>query len=1157
VIVTFYSFKGGTGRTTALANIAILLAKAGNRVLVVDFDLEAPGLWRFFQSQESGLDRRDGLLDLLNAQVQRSQGMPIDWREFVVPVRFDGGWISLMTSGRSDDGYPARVLGFNWQDFFRYQEGGPFIEHLRAEWSKEYDFTLIDSRTGITDTGGVCTIALPDMIVPVFVANHQNIEGVIDVLRRAQAGRQALAYDRAPALVLPVLSRFDGRTEYEAAEKWLKQIADKLGFLYADWLPDYIEPRQILEKTKLPYVGYFSFGESLPVLEQGITDPESLGYALNSVSQLIGGHLANAAAIATGSDPSRLGRNVARREEALSPPASPAITTPVAADSLLRIPAIMGGVPPLNPDFTGREEMLQELHRELRRQSRTTVLPRTIQGLGGVGKSQLAVEYARRFQADYDLIWWIPSDGELSVQRSLVSLARRLALPEADDMTYTVERVLDQLRSGLPTSNWLLIYDGAGEPRDLREYLPSGSGHVLITSRSRSWVSQSSIIELDVFTPEESVAFLTRRWGDISLEDAERLADELGHLPLALEQAAAVHSETGMPLAEYLRLLIDSPGRVLADGLERSVTRTYHLAFSQLSEQSPAAAQLLAVCSFLSSNPIAVGILVRGRGAPLPAALSDALHDDMKIRQAVRSLGRYALAQSDAGGDFITIHKLVRALVRDGLTGEEYAATQQAAHGLLALATPGAPDNKWTWAQHAEVAPHVVPSGIIMSRDPHVLRTVLDQTRYLFVIGNYSQSLTLAELAAETWTESFGPDNELTLAARLHVGHARRALGEYTRAREINQGALQRAQRVLGLDHEQTLHLANSYGADLRLLGDFGQALDVDAENLERCRGGLGDLDPATLRSANNLAVDYRLIGRYSQALEMDQDTWRKRANALGDNNPEMLSSTTSMTSDFYDLGEYERALALEEESLAKYEPLLPSHIFILTAMRNLAMLTRKVGNYVEAVRLSTATFELSRDRVGPMNELTLSAMITLCNALREAGDLTKALRMGEDVQERYRAQFGPEHPFTLASANNLSIVYRSLGNVQDAGALDDRTLEALERILGRDHPYTLCCACNTANNLAMTGRHAEAQQTSEQVFERSRRLRGPDHPYTLACAGNLSIDLDATGATAEAATLRRDVLDGMRQRFGLEHPDIVNFERGRRAECDIEVPKT
>lgn len=301
MIITFYSYKGGTGRTMALANIAVVLAQAGHKVLAVDFDLEAPGLVKFFEELDPKLPEKDGLIDLLLAKSARTDGSQ-NWRDYVAKVSLGEGEgiLSVITSGHYGKDYAAKVLDFDWGNFFEKSEGGEFFEELRKEWGEEYDFTLIDSRTGITDTGGICTISLPDLIVPVFTANHQSVDGVIEVLHRAQAGRQALAYDRAPAIMLPLPSRFDSRTELKSAEEWMGIFAKKFGVFYRDWLPRGIHPRQILERTKLPYVAYFSFGERLPVMSQGISDPESLGYAMHTVARLIEGELANAAEIIEG-----------------------------------------------------------------------------------------------------------------------------------------------------------------------------------------------------------------------------------------------------------------------------------------------------------------------------------------------------------------------------------------------------------------------------------------------------------------------------------------------------------------------------------------------------------------------------------------------------------------------------------------------------------------------------------------------------------------------------------------------------------------------------------------------------------------------------------------------------------------------------------------
>jgi cellulose biosynthesis protein BcsQ len=319
MIVTFYSYKGGTGRTMAVANIACLLAKAGRRVLVVDFDLEAPGIWRYFDEFQRGLDRRPGLMDLLLGETAPGQGTTgaerPDWHQYTIRVRIGAASVTVMTSGLQDEGYPGRVLGFDWNDFFANQGGGEFFQRLRAEWNSAYDFVLIDSRTGITDIGGICTILLPDMIVPVFIANWQNLEGIVDTLRRAQRGRQELAYDRPPALVLPVLSRFESRTEVESANEWLSRAATMLAECYADWLPKNVEPRLMLEWTKLPHIAYFGFGERLAVQLQGTSDPDSLGYAYNTVARLIDSHLKDALEVIGGAQEPRTAVAVTQRLE--------------------------------------------------------------------------------------------------------------------------------------------------------------------------------------------------------------------------------------------------------------------------------------------------------------------------------------------------------------------------------------------------------------------------------------------------------------------------------------------------------------------------------------------------------------------------------------------------------------------------------------------------------------------------------------------------------------------------------------------------------------------------------------------------------------------------------------------------------------------------
>jgi cellulose biosynthesis protein BcsQ len=289
-IITFYSFKGGVGRSMALANIGYLLAtKMGKRVLCVDWDLEAPGLQQYFAAvpdAEITYSDKGGLIDLLTFV---GEGGRPDWREYLSAVGIGESKLSILTSGKRDSAYAAKVLRFEWQAFFEQANGGAFIESLRDAWHEEFDFVLVDSRTGFTDSGGVCTVQLPDILVPVFTTTRESAQGALEVIERAQKARQKLAYDRSPLLIFPLPSRYDGRTQYEEAKTWLHHFADWFGPCYQDWLPSGFTPLQAIERTKLPYIGYFSFGTRMPAATEGTSDPESLGYAYNVAATIVAG----------------------------------------------------------------------------------------------------------------------------------------------------------------------------------------------------------------------------------------------------------------------------------------------------------------------------------------------------------------------------------------------------------------------------------------------------------------------------------------------------------------------------------------------------------------------------------------------------------------------------------------------------------------------------------------------------------------------------------------------------------------------------------------------------------------------------------------------------------------------------------------------------
>jgi MinD-like ATPase involved in chromosome partitioning or flagellar assembly len=295
IVYTFYSFKGGVGRSMALANAAALLAKWGHRVLVVDWDLEAPGLERFFASPKVKPDIREvrkvtpGIVDLVQA---KRDGGNLHWRDCVIPVGFpDASSLSLLSAGQNGEDYSARLHSLNFGDLFDKHDLGSYIEKLRDEWIAEFDFVLVDSRTGVTDIGGICTVHLADILVLVFTATGSSSDGARQIVDRARAAQERLPLDRGRLLALPLPARDESRTEYQRAAEWKGKFAELFGHLYRDWLPAGKSPQDAIEQLRIPYVPFWSFGEDLPVIEEGTTDPYSLGRAYEVLARFLAARL--------------------------------------------------------------------------------------------------------------------------------------------------------------------------------------------------------------------------------------------------------------------------------------------------------------------------------------------------------------------------------------------------------------------------------------------------------------------------------------------------------------------------------------------------------------------------------------------------------------------------------------------------------------------------------------------------------------------------------------------------------------------------------------------------------------------------------------------------------------------------------------------------
>ncbi|MCX4673150.1 FxSxx-COOH system tetratricopeptide repeat protein [Streptomyces sp. NBC_01381] len=829
-------------------------------------------------------------------------------------------------------------------------------------------------------------------------------------------------------------------------------------------------------------------------------------------------------------------------------------------------PAVWENVPPRNPNFTGREQLLTELVERLDSGGTAAVLPEAMYGLGGIGKSQLAVEYVYRHQSAYDLICWISSEHTSGIINALAQLAPRLGISHGSETSSTVPAVLDALRRGEPYSRWLLVFDNAENAETLAPFLPNSRlGTVLITSRNPHWDNVARCLEVDVFERAESINLLNKRGPELSHEDADLLAEALGDLPLAIEQAAAWRAETGMPVQEYLRLFKEKRSELLFESApyayQQSIATAWNVSLDHVEQTNPEAIQLLQVCAYLAPEPIPRDLFSHVHRSSIAPQLDAALADPLRLSRAVREIKRYSLARVDLRTNSILIHRLVQAVLINRMTPLQQEQMKRGAQLLLATADPRNPESNATWNRYSVLYPHAVAAGTVRSTDPWVHGLVVNIAKYLQRWGDHESALRFTGEAYDAARELFGPDDEKTLTLAFWLGWILFSTGHYTEAAEINKvtlAAYESAQRPSPVPVSETreshLDAMGAVAADLRVKGDFEDALALTQRVYEQATAAFGHDDPATMNAAHNLGVCLRLVGRFQDAYELDRTTWELKQTLFGTDHELTLLTRVGLTIDERELGRYAHARDRQEEVVAQYERQVQADTpATLHAKRVLAVARRKAGDHRAALEVSEEVLDVMVSRFGQEHPDTIAASLSLSVDLRHDGQLERARELAEACCRRYRRIFGPQHPHTVSAEANLAITLRLDGRPQQAYDLDLRAHAALSENLGERHPLTLVVATNQASDLAALERYEEALELGTATLARCTEVLGPVHPSTLSTAANRALDLHALERRGECDALHTAILDELRAQLGDTHPAATNLANWTRANCYID----
>jgi cellulose biosynthesis protein BcsQ len=1079
----------------ALANVAVLLARWGSKVLVVDWDLEAPGIERYFDELVPGchdeVEEKRGIVDIAD---ELTKGIESNWAESTVKVPVPGtsGHIDLLSAGRRDAGYVQRLQQLDWDALFTDHDFGRRLEAIRDGWRETYDYILIDSRTGITDIGGICTIYLPDVLVAMFTANHQSVEGVANVVSRARRARSNLPVDRRALVCIPVPARDESRTEYQQSVEWRGIYHDLLSEFYADFLPRNVSSEDALDLLRIPSVPFWSFGERLPVLTESAADPSSITYYYTLLARL-------------------LATDLSWHDSTSSQPVSSPLPDASSLQEPLRV-------------FISHTSELRQYP-----PSRSFVAAAE-QAISRAGSIILDMEYfsAREHKP--------PDYVRESVQRADVYvgiIGFRYGVPVHDDpeRSYTELEFDIATELGLPRLLFLLDED-AVLPLPL-----SSLNDPLYGDRQRAFrerLISTGLTVSRVAAPEQLEILLFQAMTDLRLRVTRRAAPGTG----SAEDGIAVRlapRPTFLAAREELLAQLDirlsadrgtGPGVVALFGLggvgKTAIAMEY--AHRQLGQRSvvwqfaaedPAtlAAGFSELATQLRGGDLANGgdpvaqvhaTLARRRdwllvfdNALNPAAITGMLPPAGTGQVVITS--QYAYWPAEWGLEVPVLDRDAAAaflLARTGARPTEASAAAELASELGGLPLALEQAAAYMLATGCDISEYLNlfrhRRAELLSRGDPVGYNKQVTTTWALAFAELGQSGPAAGLLR--FLACCAPQEiPLNLLLRPRPGLEAELSTEVAPLLvPLLEDTLLRDDAIAGLRQYSLI----SAPQDGRVsMGRLVQAIT------------LAQLPP-------DLAADWRqataaLIEAALPDSPEDPATWPVFATLLPHAQAALALSSQGMSkiADYLGAtGNYPAAHALAQLIFqAREADFGAEHPQTLTARSNLAYWTGVTGDAAAARDQYAALVPVFERVLGPEHRSTLTARSNLAYWTGATGDAAAARDQLAALVPMSERALGPEHPGTLTARSNLA---SSTGATGDAPAARDQfaaLVPVLERVLGSEHPGTLTARANLARWTGIAGDAAAARDQYAALLSARERVLGPEHPDTEATRSDLA----------------------------------------------------
>ncbi|MDR2579425.1 MAG: tetratricopeptide repeat protein [Fibromonadaceae bacterium] len=784
-----------------------------------------------------------------------------------------------------------------------------------------------------------------------------------------------------------------------------------------------------------------------------------------------------------------------------------------------------------NKYFTGRDGIFEDICAGF--ESGSVILrTQVITGMGGIGKTQMALEYAYRYSSKYDYIWWVQAETEATVLMAYKNFAVKMKLlnKEQQDNESIIETVLNWMNSH---SKWLFIYDKADNITRNTIWLPRNNReNILITTRDRR-NDIGNIIYVDVFKEEEAIDFLEKRTEIKDSPNASKLAGCLGYFPLALEQAAAYIKINKIIYIDYLSLFEDYGLRVLekidrGTNYESSIAATMELSIEKIEQE--ASLQLLYLCSYMAPEDID-DVLFSENSELLPSPLREIMADRLKRNDVWSQLIRNSFLKKQENGKGYSMHRLLQEIVRNKIGNDSQWA--QCCLSLFYKSYRFEYGDIEVQNRFLRLTPHV---ETLLNLTVSTLATDEEQEKIVRLyhiggfgnnlLGNYDRALEWYYNALEISEKILGKEHPNIATTYNNMALVFNDRGDYDKALEYYDYALAIFEKVLGREHLSTAATYNNMALIFENRGDYDKALEYYGYALDICEKILGKEHPSTATTYNNMALVFSNRGDYDKALEYYGSALEICEKVLGKEHPNTASTYNNMALVFENQGDYDKALEYYGYALEISKKALgKEHPSTATTYNNMALVFGNQGNYYKALEYYGYALKIRERVLGKEHPSTATTYNNMALIFSNQGDYGKALEYYSYALEISKKALGKEYPSTATTYNNMAGVFNDQGDYNKALEYYGYALKISEKVLGKDHPSTASTYNNMARVFSNQGDYGKALEWYVMSYNILLSKLGPENPKTKNVFENMIKAYSLSDKTMDFENVSRNKL--------------------------------